>query len=390
MTDDATPTRKVEAPTGAERAWAYTLKVLATIVVGGIIVVYAVAFFARINYAAYIFIGGLLVAYFVFPAVRWLNSKLPLWAAIAIIYVGVLVLIALGISYIAPAISNDLQSLVAALPHLQNAARDDLAKPNDPLLARLPPMMRAFATHLPNEVGTLIRQNASRLASSGIAIGFSVLSLGALLIVVPVVSMYMLGEAEMLKRFFVGMLPASSRRHAVDIIAELDSAVGGWIRGQIIVAIVVGILVTVMLLILHVPYAWLIGTIAGIVDVIPYLGAFAGAIPGVVLALISNGVVNAVEVTVGFVIINQLEGHLLSPRIISQTVGVTPLTVIFALIIGGELFGLPGLIIAVPVAGVLRVIVRNIRPSQSVTNAEIRPGLSQGPRDHMQRSATKT
>lgn len=388
MTDDVRLAHPAEAP--SDRTWTMVLKVFGSVVLGGIIVVYAVRFLSHINYTAYVFIGALLVSYFVFPAVRWLNNKLPLWAAIAIVYVGVLVLIALAVWYIAPAISNDLHNLLAALPNLQNVARNDLTNPNNPLLARLPPAMREYASKLPYEVGVFIRQNASNLTKSGLAIGFSVLSAAALFIVIPVVSMYMLGEAERLKRFFVGMLPPRNRAHAVDIIAELDSTVGGWIRGQIIVAIVVGVLVTVMLVILHVPYAGLIGTFAGVIDIIPYLGAFAGAVPGVVLAVVSNGIFNGVEVTVGFVIINQLEGHLLSPRIISRTVGVTPLTVIFALIIGGELFGLPGLIIAVPVAGILRVMIRNIRPSHPVTNAEIRPGLSQGPRDHLERSATTT
>ncbi|MDQ2908374.1 MAG: AI-2E family transporter [Candidatus Eremiobacteraeota bacterium] len=390
MTDDARGGRSADAPWSAERTWTMVLKVFGSIVLGGIIVVFAVRFFSHINYTAYVFIGALLVSYFVFPAVRWLNAQLPLWAAIAIVYVGVLVLIALAVWYIAPAVSNDLHSLVGALPALQKTAQHDLTDPSNPLLSRLPPSMRTYASNLPGEVGNFVRQNASNLAKSGLAIGFSVLSVAALFIVIPVVSMYMLGEAERLKRFFIGMLPPARRAHAVDMIAELDNTVGGWIRGQIIVAIVVGVLVTVMLVILHVPYAGLIGTFAGVIDIIPYLGAFAGAIPGVVLAVISNGIFSAIEVTIGFVIINQLEGHLLSPRIISRTVGVTPLTVIFALIIGGELFGLPGLIVAVPVAGILRVMIRNIRPSHPVTNAEIRPGLSQGPRSRLERSATST
>ena len=107
------------------------------------------------------------------------------------------------------------------------------------------------------------------------------------------------------------------------------------------------------------------------------------------MALFTNGWPNALAVIVAFTIINQFEGHLLGPRIVGSTVKVTPLAVIFALLIGAHVFGLLGLIIAVPVAGVVRVILVRLFPDEEITNAEIRPGLTQMPQVEVDPDATE-
>jgi predicted PurR-regulated permease PerM len=117
-----------------------------------------------------------------------------------------------------------------------------------------------------------------------------------------------------------------------------------------------------MLTLLHVRFAILIGLIAGLLNVIPYVGAFAGAAPAVVIALITNGPLNTLFVIGGFVVINQLEGHLIAPNVVGPSVGLSPLAVILALLAGGELFGLLGLLVAVPIAGIIKVLYVNLVP----------------------------
>jgi predicted PurR-regulated permease PerM len=107
----------------------------------------------------------------------------------------------------------------------------------------------------------------------------SIVSILALFIVIPVVAGYMTAESRAIRRSLLGYLPRKARLRAARIIHDLDRVVGGFIRGQLVVAAIVGTLVTLLLLGLHVPYAPLIGLVAGTLDVIPYVGAVAGWLP---------------------------------------------------------------------------------------------------------------
>jgi len=161
-------------------------------------------------------------------------------------------------------------------------------------------------------------------------------------------------------RSFMAMIPERARPRTDKILREIDDVMGGFIRGQLLVAAIVGVLIVAMLALLHVRYAVAIGVTAGLLEIIPYVGAVAGAIPALAIALITNGPVNASLVLLGFIVINQLEGHVISPLVVSGKVGLSPLAIVLALLTGGELFGLPGLFLAVPVAGIIRVLIVNL------------------------------
>ncbi len=353
-----------------------TLRILAIVIASGFIIVETVAFLSRIGYTSIIAIGGIFIAFLVFPAVRWLNNHLPLWLALAIIYIGVLLAIAAALWFVVPNVASNLQSLLHDLPTLERKIDTLINDPGNPVAQRLPTPLRAVLTKVPQYVGTFVQRESGVLTKSLLVIVQSAIAIGALFIAIPVVSLYMLAEGEMMKRFLLGVIPAKKRERTLVVLAELEHVVGGFIRGQLVVAAVVGTLVTLLLLALHVPYAILIGVLAGILDVIPYIGAIVGYLPAAIIALATNGFTDTIYVTIGFIAINQLEGHLISPRIVSKTVGVTPLAVIFALLVGGELFGLPGLLVAVPVAGVLRVLIVCVRPPQEVPTSVVQPGLS--------------
>jgi predicted PurR-regulated permease PerM len=124
------------------------------------------------------------------------------------------------------------------------------------------------------------------------------------------------------------------------------------------------------------------------VRLVPYVGPFAGAIPATLVASFANGWPNALAVIAAFVMINQIEAHVLG-RIVSSAVKVSPLTVIFALLIGGRVFGFLGLLIAVPIAAVIRVVLLHLFPEREVTNAEVRPSLSHPPRKDVGPNDTK-
>lgn len=381
--------RVKDAPPGwypRAEAW---FKLLASIVLAYLILERVLRFLVELSDVTVIFVGGVLLAYLVLPLVNRLNERLPLWAALSIVYGGGAAITVIGIYLLVPIMIAQAQDLVASLPAMRKVLDTYLSTTHNPIVTHFPPALRGYAANVPEQLAIGLQHFSAWFTAHVVPALLSVATVGALSVAIPVVSVYMLAESTMMKRFFARMVPPKRRDLAIDILADIDGVIGGFVRGQLIVAAVIGVLATTALLILHVPYAVLIGVWAGIADIVPYVGPFAGAIPAALVALFTNGWPNALAVIVAFTVINQFEGHLLGPRIVGSTVKVTPLAVIFALLIGAHMFGLLGLIIAVPVAGVVRVILVRLFPDEEITNAEIRPGLTQMPQIEVDPEATE-
>jgi predicted PurR-regulated permease PerM len=357
----------------------YAVRICWLIILAGFILYKVLEFFVTVRTFTNVVVGAVLFAYLVFPLITRLNRRLPLGLSIAIVYVGIALLFAFGIYVIAPILSHDAQQLVHDAPKLVRDAQSALVDPNNPLTKHLPTGLRAYLISFPAQMQVNISKYGASVASTVLPVLLSIVTIGALFVIIPVVAAYLMMEAEGLKRTLMGFIPQRAQQKTLKIIADLDHVVGGFIRGQLIVAAIVGTLVTVLLLVLHVQYAALIGAVAGILDVIPYIGAIAGWLPAFFIALFTNGVENALLVTLGIVVINQLEGHIIAPNVVSKSVELTPLAVVLALLAGGELAGIPGLLLAVPVAGIIRVLVINFRPPP-VGPAVAQPALRKVPK----------
>jgi predicted PurR-regulated permease PerM len=361
---------------------------LGAVVLGWLILEKSVAYLLAAGTATATAVGALFLAYFMHPVVHRLNLRLPLWTSITIPYATCAIIVALGLWLFVPRLFVDAQSLIAALPQFESAEHTYLAAPSDPIFTRISPPIRLQIANAPQLIIEHVQHNGFGLAGWALETMKSAVDIAILTVAVPVASIYMLTEAEKLKRFVLGMIPGRFRDRAIALLGDLNIAVGGYIRGQLMVAATVGFLASLLLIALRVPYGLLIGLWAGIADVVPYVGPFMGAVPGIALALYANGPVNGLLVLGGFVLINQLEAHVLLPRIIARTVNLTPLTVIIALIAGGEMLGLPGLLLAVPIAGAARVLLQHVRPPEPLINQEVRPALTHVPRTELDPEAT--
>lgn len=367
-------------------AW---FKLLGAIVLGYLILERVTQLFVEFADVTVILVGGILLAYLVLPLVRWLNLRLPLWAALTIVYAGGAALLVAGVYLLLPSVIAQAQGLIAAIPAMRRVLETYLSTTHNPLVTHFPPSLRGYAAKVPAQASVELQRVTASLTGHVLPALLSIVTVAALAVAIPVVSIYMLAESATIKRFFARMIPPPRRELAMDILSDIDTVIGGFVRGQLIVAGVVALLAIGALLVLRVPFALLIGAWAGIADVIPYVGPFAGAIPALLVALFTNGWPGAIGVIVAFTAINQVEAHLLGPRIVSSTVKVTPLAVIFALLIGAHALGFLGLLIAVPVAGIVRAVLVRIFPDENVTNAEIRPGLTQMPLTEVDPEATE-
>lgn len=360
----------------------FALKVLLAAVLGLYLFGYLWQFLARLGSITFILVGAIFFAYIIYPVVRWLNRKLPLVVAILIVYAVIIALVVLGVYFLIPALVNDAMHVGHILPLIDQRVRDFVQDPTNPLMRRAPLWLKNEAIHFPDQMVSYVRMHGTQTASKTLSFLVGTFALFATFIVVPVLAAYLLLDSEHLKRVFIATIPGPRRNATLDILSELEQVIGGFIRGQMLVGATVGIMITAVLLIFHVPYALLIGLIAAVGDLIPYVGAFLAWLPALVLAAINNGMYSALLVTVGFVVIFQIEGHFIAPNIVSRSLSLSPLAVLLAILIGGELGGILGMFVSVPIAGMLRVMMIHIFPPK-VSIEEAKPALTEAPHDEV-------
>ncbi|WLR46180.1 AI-2E family transporter [Halobacillus litoralis] len=181
-----------------------------------------------------------------------------------------------------------------------------------------------------------------------------------LLAVVPVMTFYFLKDYKSIGKTLVFLLPSKWHEESKRLVRELNHSLGGYIRGQLLISLFVGVLATAGFWLIDLPYPLVLGLIAGLTNIIPYFGPLLGAGPAVIVALTVS--VNTLLLTLAVVLIIQLvEGNLLSPYIMGKSIHIHPLFIILALLVGGEVAGIPGLILAVPVLTCLKVVASEIR-----------------------------
>lgn len=314
-------------------------------------------FLGRIKLVVVILIGAIFIAYLIYPAVIWLgHRRFPRWAAISTVYLAFATIIGATLAFAGPIIGEQARNLTQEFPTLVTQTHDAIVNANSNVLDAVPIEAReAVANGLEN----LVRQaqaTAGDIAGQAFKIMASLASFIAASILVPLLAFYILLDLDHLREMIVGLFPLRHRDRAFAVLGDVDSVVGGFIRGQLIVGAIVACLVTLLLLFFRIKYALLIGLFAGVVDIIPYVGAVAGAIPAIVLAVFEHGPLLALGLAFGFFLLYELEGHIIAPAIVSQRVGLTPLLVIVSILIGAELGGIGGMFLSVPIAGIIKVL----------------------------------
>lgn len=174
--------------------------------------------------------------------------------------------------------------------------------------------------------------------------------------VIPFIAFYMLKDFEVMKRAVWYMTPAKWRQEVTKFLHDVDQSLGSYIRGQLLVCVIIGLLSTLLFWIAGLDYPLLLGAIVGITNVIPYFGPIIGAIPAVIIAATMSVKMVLIALVIVFSL-QFLEGNILSPLIVGKSLHMHPLMIMFALLAGGEIAGIIGLILAVPVLVVLRAAI---------------------------------
>ena len=186
-------------------------------------------------------------------------------------------------------------------------------------------------------------------------------------VLTPVLTFYLLRDYDRILARLRGLLPRGREAAVVEFAREYDVLLSRYLRGQLTVALIIGVMTGTLLFVVQFPYAFLLGALAGVMGLIPFLGLVLSLIPAVIVALVSGSVlVSLVKVAVVYTLVQILDGGVISPRIVGDSVGLHPVWIVLALSVGGFFFGFVGILISVPVAvGVKLVAVRGLERYRS-------------------------
>lgn len=177
-------------------------------------------------------------------------------------------------------------------------------------------------------------------------------------VLVPVLTYYFMKDFDKGRDLVLSRIPEAHRDNAVDLSKRADEMMGGFLRGQLLVMLAVGVLTTIGLWIAGVPYALFLGAMAGLLNIVPYLGLYISLALALVVALFTaDPLGQAIRVVVVFISVNILESVVLSPKIVGDRVGLHPVWVIISVFIAAQFLGFVGLILGVPLAALLKVVL---------------------------------
>lgn len=309
------------------------------------------------------FVLGLAVAYLLNPAVNALGGR-KIWRGAAIgrgpaallILGGFFSLVLIAVGAVAPLLYRQVLELAQDMPSY--AAR---------LQEMIEPLSQKILALTGNESGdlkTILRENAGSAASVagsvllGLAAGGqAVLGAAYVLVLMPIVAYFMMKEWNGICAWVEDLLPRDRKETVLDLLKQIDRKISGFIRGQIIVALILGVSYALALTLAGLKYGFLIGLSAGLLSVIPMVGSVFGLLAGVLVAWFQSGDFLYVGMIAAIFLAGQIiEGNFLTPKLVGESVGLHPLWVFFALMAGGALFGILGMLLAVPVAAVIGVL----------------------------------
>jgi len=324
-----------------------------TLLCGGLLV----WFFYQIRGVFTPFLYGFILAYLLNPLVDALEARgLKRGLAITLVYLFLGVGISGLVVYALPALLRDLNLIVEAIPEytkiVQQTVQDiQLGYRQVPI----PDGIRQISDEM-------IREGEAM--ALGIVQGFARGVLGFFsqafnLVLAPILSFYFLLEFNRIGRVFLELVPVRYRPELTQIGSEINVVIKRFIRGNLLVAFLVGLMAVIGMTLIGMDFPLLIGIVVGLTNFIPYFGAFISALPAVLIASLKSKWL-AVYVIGLMLVIQQIEGNIISPKILGNSVGLHPLLIIFALMEAGQVWGVVGLLVAVPAAAILKILLKHL------------------------------
>lgn len=295
------------------------------------------------------------IVYLLAGVVEWFSRRVPRVIATALTYLLVLALIALAAWQLLPLLNSQIQGLAERLPDIVESSlanlRTGLAPIGlDGLVPDEPAGVSGLVTPAEDQVVGVLGILRSLLGS--------VVSGVVSVVLAPVLAFYVLSDLPRLSAGLQRLLPPEIREEVADVGSRIVTTVGGYFRGQLLVAAFVGVATALGLAVVGLPFWAIVGGLAGAFNLIPLVGPFVGATLGVVVALTAgNGVGQAVVVVIVMVLVQQVDNHVITPQVLKRTVHVHPLTIILSLAVAASLMGVIGMLVAIPTVAALKLVL---------------------------------
>lgn len=311
------------------------------------------------------FVVGGALAYILDPFVTWLERRIPGMSSrpalkrvllIALIFAVAAIVAAIALIAGITILIHEIQAFINELPRLIEASRITVERLDAQLTARLPEEVVVFIHDGAQDLGSVVVSAATAFAARTYGVVSQTMSLLFGLAMVPLILFYILKDKGKIIEGMLNTLSPEPRKHTRNVLGILNGVFSAYIRGQLLLGVIVGVFVFLGLWLLGVPFAPVLGLVAGITELIPVIGPWLGAIPGL-LVVLATAPEKFVWVALLYLGVQFLENSLLVPRIQSESLNLHPVMVLAALIVGSEVAGLWGIILGPPLAAAGRGVL---------------------------------
>ena len=302
-----------------------------------------------------------LLYYLLNPIVDWLEKyKISRTAAISVLFVLIGLLLVWGLAVAIPSIQEQVTSFAQNLPsNIQKIESHVTTLLENEQFEQL----RPTALEMLNKVNDQIISYAQKFSSSAVNWASSLISTASQIIVailiMPFILFYLLRDGQQLNAHVTQYLPTKWRSSVSKVLTDVNAQLSNYVRGQVTVAIIVALMFSVMFSLIGLSYPVTLGVMAGFLNLIPYLGSFLAMIPAVILGLIA-GPVMLIKVLIVFMVEQTIEGRFVTPLIIGSSLSIHPITILFVLLTAGQMYGVLGVLLGIPIYASIKVLVKAI------------------------------
>lgn len=332
-----------------------------------ILILIIVFFLGKIDYALWPFkviiatlfapvlVGGLFY-YLLRPLVQLLSRYVPKLAGIAIVFTVIAIILSLSFYVFGPTIKNQVESFLELAPKKV----EEVTEESESAMAGFE-FMGVTGTEIRLRAVSYFESASNGLVDNIATILSAVLNIAIVIVVVPFILFFLLKDDEKLIPHITKYLSEEHKPEGRKLLKDMDATLASYIIGQALVAVTVGVLMYIGYMIIGLDYALTLAIFAMFLIIIPFLGPIIGVIPAMFVALVGGEPFMAVKVILVLIVVQQLEGNLVTPNIMGNRLNIHPLTIILLLMIAAALYGFIGLLIAIPTYAVLKTLVHNFR-----------------------------
>ncbi len=309
------------------------------------------------------FVIAFIIAYALDPLVDKLEEwKLPRTMAIVFFLLSILIILTLTGMIIFPVIKLQVEKLVGDMPDYTVTIQQWFSPIFESVIKEDPARIKESISNLMEKIGNIppkLLASTSSLLWSGVSGMLNFIITLINLIIIPISCFYLLKDIDPIKEKIKALIPARYEKTVFDLTQETNEVLGGFIRGQLTVAIILAVFYSIGLSIIGTPMSIVIGIIAGLANIVPYLGLLVGLVPAILLTVLQfHDAAHLLGVLLVFGIAQAMEGMVITPRIVGDKIGLHPVVIMLAILAGGQFFGFLGILLAVPVAAVLNVFLK--------------------------------